>query len=355
MSHNLLESLDGVQALPQLSTLNAASNRLRTLASLAPLTHCAQLSSLDVTDNELDGHGEQLVALLTRLPSLRALYLSAGNPVVAKLRPYRKRLIAALPGLAYLDDRPVFDAERRAAEAWSRGGDQAELAERQIILVRPVARAWRALCGHSLRSAQAEKEAATRANFEHITSLRLASKARRRAAAEARGETLSEDEVNGAAEGSDDERDLGEVDPPELVRARETLAQYPPVEGEEEHIDLTSTREALRAAGRLGTAVEPPLRAWPLGGAQDEAQEREDELEALGRGAWAKALLEEQEPPPLWGYQAAQEVPVVRSRPLLRNTVLIQELDHAHSDHETVQAERAPRSSGSVLRMEEID
>jgi hypothetical protein len=34
------------------------------------------------------------------------------------MRSYRKATIAALPGLTYLDDRPVFEVERLCAEAW---------------------------------------------------------------------------------------------------------------------------------------------------------------------------------------------------------------------------------------------
>lgn len=52
-----------------------------------------------------------------QLPELRCLYLK-GNPVVSAIPQYRRTLVAALPGLTYLDDRPVFPIERRCAEAW---------------------------------------------------------------------------------------------------------------------------------------------------------------------------------------------------------------------------------------------
>ena len=34
------------------------------------------------------------------------------------MRSYRKTVVAALPALTYLDDRPVFELERLCAEAW---------------------------------------------------------------------------------------------------------------------------------------------------------------------------------------------------------------------------------------------
>lgn len=56
---------------------------------------------------------------LCRLPHLRSLYVR-DNPFVSTARGCRKTLVARIPSLAYLDDRPVFGAERSAAEAWCR-------------------------------------------------------------------------------------------------------------------------------------------------------------------------------------------------------------------------------------------
>ncbi|CAN0537511.1 unnamed protein product [Ectocarpus sp. 12 AP-2014] len=51
---------------------------------------------------------------------LRVLYLQ-GNPVVKCIRHYRKTLVSKCATLKYLDDRPVFDDERRRCAAWSKG------------------------------------------------------------------------------------------------------------------------------------------------------------------------------------------------------------------------------------------
>lgn len=58
-----------------------------------------------------------ILDILAQLPSLKVLYLK-GNPVVSKIKPYRKTLISKLKNLTYLDDRPVFADERALAEAW---------------------------------------------------------------------------------------------------------------------------------------------------------------------------------------------------------------------------------------------
>jgi len=44
---------------------------------------------------------------------------------------YRKRLTAGMKSLHYLDDRPVFESERIAADAWAEGGVEAEKEARQ--------------------------------------------------------------------------------------------------------------------------------------------------------------------------------------------------------------------------------
>ena len=64
------------------------------------------------------------------MPKLAVLYLQ-GNPVTKKIKNYRKTLIARIPTLKYLDDRPVFDEDRRYAEAFAVGGLEEERKERE--------------------------------------------------------------------------------------------------------------------------------------------------------------------------------------------------------------------------------
>jgi dynein assembly factor 1 len=46
---------------------------------------------------------------------------------------YRKTTISKIKTLTYLDDRPVFEEDRRHAEAYTRGGIEEERAERELI------------------------------------------------------------------------------------------------------------------------------------------------------------------------------------------------------------------------------
>jgi hypothetical protein len=68
-----------------------------------------------------------LVDVLVKIPKLVTLYLK-GNPCVRDTKHYRKTTVSSLPGLRYLDERPIFDSERFSTNAWATGGLEAERA-----------------------------------------------------------------------------------------------------------------------------------------------------------------------------------------------------------------------------------
>ncbi|CDJ50029.1 leucine rich repeat protein, putative [Eimeria brunetti] len=65
------------------------------------------------------------VECFKRLPCLATLYL-VGNPLTTQITQYRRTMIANLPALRYLDDRPVKEEDHEAALAWFRGGWEEE-------------------------------------------------------------------------------------------------------------------------------------------------------------------------------------------------------------------------------------
>ena len=54
LEQNALSSLEGVDRLPRLRTLNVAKNHLSGIDSLLPLADCPSLTSLDISGNDLD-------------------------------------------------------------------------------------------------------------------------------------------------------------------------------------------------------------------------------------------------------------------------------------------------------------
>ena len=134
-----------VDRLPQLHTLSLPNNRLARLEALQSLRGHPTLAVLDLQHNRLgsqlsdearqpstaaaEEYFEALLRLLASLPQLRVLYV-LGNPLLSSLSHYRRRTLAALPQLTYLDERPVFEDERRLVAAWQREGLEGERAEK---------------------------------------------------------------------------------------------------------------------------------------------------------------------------------------------------------------------------------
>jgi len=132
LSNNFIERIEGLSHLRKLNTLTIAKNKIgmRGVEDLLELVDTA-LSSLDVQDNQI-WDPDVLPEVLMRMPELRVLYLK-GNPCTKKITNYRKNITVCCEDLRYLDDRPVFAEDRRAADAFNRGGLEEERAERRRI------------------------------------------------------------------------------------------------------------------------------------------------------------------------------------------------------------------------------
>lgn len=131
LSNNNLTMVENLSMLPRLQSLNLAKNALALPDSISHLRDCAVLNTLDLSDNIMEAdESNSCVHMLAGVPKLVTLYLK-GNPLVRDTRHYRKVVLAAMPKLRYLDERPVFEVERLAVDAWSAGGQQAEAAARK--------------------------------------------------------------------------------------------------------------------------------------------------------------------------------------------------------------------------------
>eukprot|EP00058_Branchiostoma_floridae_P007265 XP_002592753.1 hypothetical protein BRAFLDRAFT_201812 [Branchiostoma floridae] len=129
ISNNSIRKIENLACLPEFTTLQMAHNRLETAEDLEHLRGCRKLSSLDLSHNKIND--PRVIDILADMESLRVVNLM-GNPVIKKIPNYRKTTIVRLKHLQYMDDRPVFPKDRACAEAWSRGGREAEKAEREV-------------------------------------------------------------------------------------------------------------------------------------------------------------------------------------------------------------------------------
>eukprot|EP00192_Tetraselmis_astigmatica_P012865 CAMPEP_0117671370 /NCGR_PEP_ID=MMETSP0804-20121206/13295_1 /TAXON_ID=1074897 /ORGANISM="Tetraselmis astigmatica, Strain CCMP880" /LENGTH=426 /DNA_ID=CAMNT_0005479821 /DNA_START=64 /DNA_END=1344 /DNA_ORIENTATION=+ len=224
LSSNNIGTIRNLSHLPKLRTFICTNNRLASVEGIAHLAECKSLSVLDLSNNRIEGTMEDLLAVLTAMPNLTCLYLK-GNPIVSQVKNYRKTLICSIKGLAYLDDRPVFELERKCAEGWAANGLEGEREARRLY-----------------REAEEEKD---RRNHEAMVKLRQDGIRKRR-----EGMGLDPEGPDPAFEEfSDDEWEEPE-EPPELVAARRKLAEYSARAGEEEPVELTKVRQQLVREGR---------------------------------------------------------------------------------------------------------
>ncbi|KAI5058583.1 hypothetical protein GOP47_0026753 [Adiantum capillus-veneris] len=129
LADNQIRQIKGLAGCSMLRQLNISGNYIRTEDDVSHLLDCKSLQSLDISNNKIDD--EDALKVLRKL-SLSLLRMN-GNPVVSKARYYRKATIVSIPMLNYLDDSPVFAKERRLAEAWEKGGIDAEKTMRETI------------------------------------------------------------------------------------------------------------------------------------------------------------------------------------------------------------------------------
>lgn len=116
LSKNFIKKVENLSHLKKLTSLNLSHNHLTSLESVEHLQHIPSLQTIDLQHNKLTD--PNILEILAKLPDLRVLYLQ-GNPVVKAIPYYRKTIIYKCQGLRYLDDRPIFDEERRRTMAWS--------------------------------------------------------------------------------------------------------------------------------------------------------------------------------------------------------------------------------------------
>jgi hypothetical protein len=120
LSNNRISNIDGLQGCKCLKTINLQRNALATAESLEGLIVCPSIDNIDVTNNRIEG---DVISVFSKLPALHALSVN-GNPCT-QTQGFRKRTIAAIPTLSYLD-RPIDEIEKVGAHAFVTEGPEKE-------------------------------------------------------------------------------------------------------------------------------------------------------------------------------------------------------------------------------------
>ena len=131
ISDNLIKKIENLKGLKNLSNLLLKRNRIgiKGIEDLQGLLELGkEIAVIDLSDNLIQDP-KIVDEILTKFVDLRVIYLK-GNDVVRKIPNYRKTLISKIDTLKYIDDKPIFDDEKRFALAFTRGGYEEERKER---------------------------------------------------------------------------------------------------------------------------------------------------------------------------------------------------------------------------------
>ena len=158
LENNLIEKIEGLEKIENLENnkkiviLNLSGNRIKKIENLSNLTkleyfymeknnlsnyedienilELKTLKLLDIQSNKIDSNSNEIINLFSQLPNLRVLYLK-GNNIIREINNYRRTMILKLNNLTYLDDRPIREEDRIGAEAFLKGGFNAEREARE--------------------------------------------------------------------------------------------------------------------------------------------------------------------------------------------------------------------------------
>lgn len=104
---------------------------INDVEALQGLLAVPSLTNLDMKDNYLSDPAI-LPEIFEKLPNLTLLQ-TKGNSFRDNIKDFRKTMIARLPKLQYLDERPVTEDDRRRAHAFAEGKLPAERVEIKVI------------------------------------------------------------------------------------------------------------------------------------------------------------------------------------------------------------------------------
>jgi hypothetical protein len=121
LSNNRIARIEGLSQCKSLKTINLSKNALSSIESIEHLVECDSVDNIDLTNNAIEG--DVVDCVFSKMANLVSLSIN-GNPVT-QTQSFRKLTIVAVPRLCYLD-RPIDEVERLGAEAFVRGGVDAE-------------------------------------------------------------------------------------------------------------------------------------------------------------------------------------------------------------------------------------
>lgn len=130
LSKNKISSIEGLSELFTLETLSLSLNYIgkNGVKDVINVLQVPTIKTLDLSKNFITDPNT-LNEVLVKLPSLTILYLQ-GNRITVDMKNYRKRMIASIKSLKFLDDSPVSTNDKKYAEIFISKGIEVEREER---------------------------------------------------------------------------------------------------------------------------------------------------------------------------------------------------------------------------------
>lgn len=110
------------------------------------------ITSIDLSFNYIE-YDDELLNFFFEFQQFLCFYFK-NNPALRKIKMYRKTLINGFKNLLYLDDRPVKELDRLAAQAWAEGGVEKETEVRKAYMEAQINR----MRTHTQKTREVEEE-----------------------------------------------------------------------------------------------------------------------------------------------------------------------------------------------------
>lgn len=131
LHQNSILKIDNLAHLKELSNLDLSNNYIKTFEQLEHLKELKSIETLTLTQNQIE-YDEKILGLFGCMSQLKCVYLS-GNDFYRQCPKYRQQMVGTCKQLQYLDERPVTIKERRCADKFIEGGDEAYKLESEKI------------------------------------------------------------------------------------------------------------------------------------------------------------------------------------------------------------------------------